>query len=90
MIIVSKEEKFFTSWSETRKKGKWKFILFNGVFLGGVGYSLGKVVLNLFLGEWVGNIAEYISGALVFGIIFGTGIWVYTENRYKKYIANKY
>ncbi len=70
------------------KRESGNFILFNGVFLGGLGYLLGEVVLKLFLGKGLGNMTEYFPRALVFGIIFGTGIWLYTEKRYKKYIEN--
>lgn len=89
MIIISQEDKFLNKWSETRKMGKWKYILFHGVFLGGIGFLLGKVALNFFLGKELGNIAEYIITAIIFGVLFGTGIWLYTENRYRKYTANR-
>ncbi|WP_394174812.1 hypothetical protein [Guptibacillus hwajinpoensis] len=69
--------------------GKWKYILFNGVFLGGIGFLLGKVVLNFFLENELGNTADLIISAIISGAFFGTGIWLYTENRYKKYTANK-
>ena len=88
-IVMSKEDKFLNKWSETRKLGKWKYILFQGVFLGGIGFSLGKVGLDFFLDKELRNLAEYITFAIIFGIFFGAGIWYYTENRYKKYTANK-
>lgn len=89
MIIISKEDKFMNKWRETRKKGKWKFILFQGIFLGGIGFTLGKVGLDFFLNRELGNMQEYIINAIIFGIFFGTGIWLYTENRFKKYTANR-
>ena len=89
VITISKEDKFLNKWNETRKMGKWKYILFQGVFLGGIGFSLGKVGLDFFLERELGNIAEYITTAIIFGVFFGTGTWFYTESRYKKYTANK-
>lgn len=89
VIIISKEDKFLNKWSRTRKMGKWKFILFQGIFLGGIGFILGKVGLDFFLGIELGNMQEYIMTAILFGIFFGTGTWLYTENRYKNYTTNK-
>ncbi|RKL65141.1 hypothetical protein CR203_21995 [Salipaludibacillus neizhouensis] len=62
---------------------------FYGILFGGTGFLLGKVGLDFFLDKAFEKISEYIMTSIIFGILFGTGTWLYTENRYKKYTANK-
>ncbi|WP_377890229.1 hypothetical protein [Alkalihalobacillus sp. R86527] len=84
-MTISKEEQFVNKWSKIRGMGKWKYILLQGVLVGGSVFLFVNVCIDFIFSEEYKRISEYIMTSLLFGILFGAGTWYYSENKYKKY-----
>jgi hypothetical protein len=80
------------AWAQSRQKGKWKFILFNGVLAWGMPMY---IIMTFVVGDgW--NSEQFARRALVGAIIwplaglaFGAGLWFYNERRFTKAMSDK-
>ena len=77
-------------WEETRKRGKWNFILVNGVLAWGVPmFAIMTFFVNkrpdkpLTLGMLAVSAVIWACG----GFCFGLAMWAFSERRYQKYLA---
>lgn len=87
------KEKEFNSWSKSRRKGKLKFILINGVLAWGMPmFFLMTFMLNDAFDE-SGLIMSHVRiNAVIWtitGLFFGISVWFFSEYKYKKEVANR-
>lgn len=84
-MTISKKEEFVEKWSKIREMGKWRYILLQGVLVGGSVFLFVNVCIDFIFFEEYKRVSEYIMTSLLFGILFGAGTWFYSEDKYKKY-----
>lgn len=79
-------------WEKTRQRGKWKFILFNGVLCWGAPmFFVMTFVLNRG-GDKAATPGLIAISALIWtlgGMLFGLTIWTISERRYQKFLATQ-
>lgn len=76
-------------WEKTRQRGKWKFVLFNGVlFWGGPMFIVMTFVVNRRT-EKPGLIAISALIWALGGLLFGLAIRTISERRYQKFLAKQ-
>ncbi|WP_270180961.1 hypothetical protein [Alkalihalobacillus sp. CinArs1] len=71
-------------WSETRKLGMWKYILFYGIILGGMGIALVEAGIDLYFHGGLNHFTDYTTTGLIFGTTYGTGTWFHGEYKFRK------
>ena len=79
-------------WEKTRQRGKWKFILFNGVLCWGAPMFF---VMTFFVNRRADRplTPEILAVSAVLwalgGFLFGLTIWTISERRYQKFLATQ-
>ena len=83
---VVKESRFTKWWGLTRKKGKTRYILFNGVLLFGVPMLIFmSFVTNPFANGFFSGIAlVHDLSWLIAGLVYGLIMWHYFEYKFAK------
>lgn len=83
------KDKEFLNWTEQRKKGIWKFTLFNGVFSWGLPMLVAMAFINKpFEHGFTLKAAAIHSMVWIFaGVLFGLLLWIVNEWRYKKQVV---
>ena len=87
------KEKEFSAWSETRKKGKLKFTLVNGLLAWGVPMFIIMTFVANDAFDDSGIILSYVLinavAWTVGGLLFGIATWFYSERKYRKEIDKR-
>lgn len=86
-------EKRHLDWSEIRKKGKWRFVVFDGVIRWGLPMFLIMACAPVYFGlpyradpagyYWVWQALLW----MVAGLCYGLGVWLTSEKFFLKYQA---
>lgn len=71
------------NWESTRKKGFLNFLLFRGLLLFGLSFTVFQFLIKLLSGNEINILATFISG-LMGGLIYGISMWYFAEKRFKR------
>ncbi|MCA9323257.1 MAG: hypothetical protein KDB53_21145 [Planctomycetes bacterium] len=84
---MNSTDKYLDQWSETRKRGKLRYVLAYGV----VGWGVLTAVLFSFIMSLMGDGGTFLSylavSIIVFpigGILFGSTMWTWSERKHRR------
>ncbi len=85
------KEKDFERWKKLRKKGVLRFVLQNGVLAWGVPVLIVMAFINKPFENGMAPVSAIIHCVVypIGGIFFGLVLWLTSEERYNKELANR-
>lgn len=88
-VLIINREKQLEKWGKTRQNGKWKYVVFYGLFFAGFVYLFGTLLLDWMFNDEIKALYYYFTQAVPFGLVYGFVGWLVMEKRYENYIGHK-